>query len=711
MTSNAETVLPPVLTRTRQTFPISKPISDEEGNVSYVYDGVHSKINKNLLHSVTGNLSTWPAYGAGQTILPKRKPCAGTDIKCHRTAKENANTVSKPRYLEQLESYLRRELQSLDLTKVNVQELRLQPYREVFEYFIEDFKTYKQLLSAIKNEYEITLAFQREQIRSLEPLKAMLVSVSERCDKKIQEIREQERLEVKTLKIEKFNLLKVIDKMKEEKSSLQAQISKLQEELDNTFLMYRNECDARKLLISDINELKYQQEDYKLSQDPQEQREDPVTLAIALRVARTDLTNTQVLLNKMIADFGDVVPRRDFENQEKNLAACQQKLTLLQKDFSQLQSEHKSLLEINQQVLQQRDSFCMEVDEMQRSSTPRPTWEKSADVISGGLPRWSQLSLGKSSDQLVDVLLTELGTKILKEKDVFPGMGKRENIPYHLRHEGPVKNLKLSLKDVSNLLKEIWKEKMAIDQQKGKQSSLPEFLLNFLQKKFGDAAIEWSYTLHETCRVQMTNEQMHYFYKVLIGQVEENLYSALLHIHTYLLKELTIADSSNDGLLTREQFRLQLEKVFPLKSANEMQEILDIADSKINPEDGNIPYKSLFTEEENGRPSHFIGMLRNQFLAEKKQYLKELRNKLGNKNVKPEELKAAFLSVDPTIDDQTLDKYVTQAFQVPKDQLEETSPLSPTLLFRHLAAGDIRRIGPAALVEGRLNETKAKLSL
>ncbi|XP_063801348.1 translin-associated factor X-interacting protein 1 isoform X2 [Pseudophryne corroboree] len=658
MTSNAETVLPPVLTRTRQTFPISKPISDEEGNVSYVYDGVHSKINKNLLHSVTGNLSTWPAYGAGQTILPKRKPCAGTDIKCHRTAKENANTVSKPRYLEQLESYLRRELQSLDLTKVNVQELRLQPYREVFEYFIEDFKTYKQLLSAIKNEYEITLAFQREQIRSLEPLKAMLVSVSERCDKKIQEIREQERLEVKTLKIEKFNLLKVIDKMKEEKSSLQAQISKLQEELDNTFLMYRNECDARKLLISDINELKYQQEDYKLSQDPQEQREDPVTLAIALRVARTDLTNTQVLLNKMIADFGDVVPRRDFENQEKNLAACQQKLTLLQKDFSQLQSEHKSLLEINQQVLQQRDSFCMEVDEMQRSSTPRPTWEKSADVISGGLPRWSQLSLGKSSDQLVDVLLTELGTKILKEKDVFPGMGKRENIPYHLRHEGPVKNLKLSLKDVSNLLKEIWKEKMAIDQQ-----------------------------------------------------VEENLYSALLHIHTYLLKELTIADSSNDGLLTREQFRLQLEKVFPLKSANEMQEILDIADSKINPEDGNIPYKSLFTEEENGRPSHFIGMLRNQFLAEKKQYLKELRNKLGNKNVKPEELKAAFLSVDPTIDDQTLDKYVTQAFQVPKDQLEETSPLSPTLLFRHLAAGDIRRIGPAALVEGRLNETKAKLSL
>jgi len=32
-----------------------------------------------------------------------------------------------------------------------------QPYREIFEFFIDNFKTYKPLLSAIKNEYEATL--------------------------------------------------------------------------------------------------------------------------------------------------------------------------------------------------------------------------------------------------------------------------------------------------------------------------------------------------------------------------------------------------------------------------------------------------------------------------------------------------------------------------------------------------------------------------
>lgn len=49
-----------------------------------------------------------------------------------------------------------------------------QAFREVFEYLIEDFKTYKPLLSAIKNEYEMKLSHQREQIRELEPLKVRI---------------------------------------------------------------------------------------------------------------------------------------------------------------------------------------------------------------------------------------------------------------------------------------------------------------------------------------------------------------------------------------------------------------------------------------------------------------------------------------------------------------------------------------------------------
>lgn len=42
-----------------------------------------------------------------------------------------------------------------------------------------------------------------------------------------------------------------------------------------------------------------------------------------------------------------------------------------------------------------------------------------ADVIADGAERWSALSEGKTSDQLVDVLLEEIGAGLLRERDTF----------------------------------------------------------------------------------------------------------------------------------------------------------------------------------------------------------------------------------------------------------------------------------------------------
>ena len=66
------------------------------------------------------------------------------------------------------------------------------------------------------------------------------------------------------------------------------QVEKLQEELAAEYLRYRDECDARKLLVTDINDLKYQQEDMLMSKQSMEdleaeEKDDPVTLKIALR--------------------------------------------------------------------------------------------------------------------------------------------------------------------------------------------------------------------------------------------------------------------------------------------------------------------------------------------------------------------------------------------------------------------------------------------
>lgn len=45
-----------------------------------------------------------------------------------------------------------------------------------------------------------------------------------------------------------------------------------------------------------------------------------------------------------------------------------------------------------------------------------------ADVVAGGPDRWQLLAKGKNSDQLVDVLLEEIGEGLLQEKDFFSGL-------------------------------------------------------------------------------------------------------------------------------------------------------------------------------------------------------------------------------------------------------------------------------------------------
>ncbi|NXS96951.1 TXIP1 protein, partial [Jacana jacana] len=645
--------------------------------------------------SARGHWSTWPAFGCRQIILGNHKPCCAPEER-QSSNKQALLTIPKPRYLEELESYLRKELQSLDPTEKNTQELRLQPYREVFEFFIDNLKTYKPLLSAIKNEYEITLAHQKNTIRALEPLKAMVTTVSDECTQQILALQEKEKDELYLLKQEKQHLLKFIDNMKEEKSSLQTQVEHLQASVTEEYTRYLNEHDARKLLLAKLNEMHNEQLDMTRRQVPDVKGEDVVKLTLALKVARQDITKAQVKLNKMIADYTDVVPRRDFESLEKKYSYLLQEMTILRKDFDQLHKEYKTLLEIHRETEQERDNFCTELQRLQQNCTPRPNWEKCSEVIPGGAERWDSLAEGKTSEQLMDVLLEEIGTRALKEINVFPGRGKGGSVPVYLRHEGEVKNKKLTKKDVVNMLKDIWKEKITLEQQTGKRSSLPEFFLSYLQKKFGDAtAMEWSYTLYENMRLCQSNYVLSSFYDILTGKVGEEQYHSLNKLISSLQKELAACDVLNSGSLTSKQFRQEANSSFPLKRKESIQELVDASRYKLDSTEDPINYMPLFEEDEEGNATPFIAKLRSQYLREKQEYLRQLKNKLGDTTeVKADDLKAAFCFIDPNIDDQTLETYLGLALQAGREEPDQGAVAVETVLER-LLAGDVRRVGPS----------------
>lgn len=58
-----------------------------------------------------------------------------------------------------------------------------------------------------------------------------------------------------------------------------------------------------------------------------------------------------------------------------------------------------------------------------------------------------------------------------------------------------------------------------------------------------------------------------------------------------------------------------------------------------------------------------------------------------------EELKAAFYTIDPGLAEQTLDAYICQAFQVPKEVLDPAASVPVETVIQRLMAGDVKRQG------------------
>ncbi|CAJ1057520.1 translin-associated factor X-interacting protein 1 isoform X1 [Xyrichtys novacula] len=253
----------------------------------------------------------------------------------------------KPQLLRHLESYVNRELQTLSPGDIKFQELKLQIYRNVFGCFIQEFRAYQPLLSAIKKEYESTLAYHQDQIQELEPLRSRLRTVTEECDRKIQACCEEKQAEIGALKNEKQQLQKDLEAMRKREKAMQNVLDRLQAEVSDQYLLYREERDARKLLIWQLNDLT---RDSVKEEDPADKNtisEDLVGLQIALKVCRGDLTKAQEELVKFKAEHWDVVPRRNWDTLTETHTQTLLQLKTLQGDFDQLKKEYDTLLELH----------------------------------------------------------------------------------------------------------------------------------------------------------------------------------------------------------------------------------------------------------------------------------------------------------------------------------------------------------------------------
>ncbi|XP_060779922.1 translin-associated factor X-interacting protein 1 [Neoarius graeffei] len=527
-----------------------------------------------------------------------------------------------------------------------------------------------------------TTVYMQQQIQELEPLRAQMVLLSEQCEERILGLREQERAEITALKQERRHLQQVIESMKEEQRTLQTQVSYLKEDLERQYVLYREERDARRLLIDNISSMRDSPEEPGSSQD-----ENPVDLKLALDVCREDLNKAQTELNHFHAEYGDVVPRRDWENLERMYQENLVKLETLQSDFNQMKTEYDALLNLHQQISTQTDSL------QRKASTPRPRWEQCADVLGSG-DRCSELFEGQSSQNRLEILLKELKSMGLEQKDFFTGLGSSSDVPIYLRYEGQQKNLRLKKADVIRVLKDIWRKKASEDEKMDESSDLKEFLHQYLLKQHEEKAGQWAYSLLDGIKRYLEDDFIGLFYDILQGKVDESVYHGQTYLLSHLLKVLIQSDSTESGLLSTPQFSEALRTTFPLKGDQDIEELVLAAQSELQTSEGSIAYQRLYTEDTDGKQSDFLGLVKKQALAEKRLYICQLREQLeGKEKVGVEDLRAVFKTIDPTLDSETLDCYLSMAFQT-KELHEHTTLLDAEVALQRLSAANVSRAGP-----------------
>ncbi|CAL8313749.1 unnamed protein product [Boreogadus saida] len=254
----------------------------------------------------------------------------------------------KPRLLEELQEFVRRELHPIQEDPQS-QDLKLQVYRNAFCRFIEEFRNYQPLLGAIKKEYENALADLQNQIRELKPLQTRVLLVTEECNRKILARWEDGEAQVSALEEDKRLLLKDMEDMREQEERQNAVVSRLQSDLAGQYRQYREEKDSRSLLL-----LKYSM--CRCAAEPDEEAcdipaydedKDPVKLKIALKVCRKDLSDTEGELNKIKSEYWGVVPRQDWDALEEAHKRTLLQLQDVQRDFDQLKSERDTLKEVH----------------------------------------------------------------------------------------------------------------------------------------------------------------------------------------------------------------------------------------------------------------------------------------------------------------------------------------------------------------------------
>ncbi|GBP31952.1 Translin-associated factor X-interacting protein 1 [Eumeta japonica] len=566
----------------------------------------------------------------------------------------------------------------------------LEIYRDAYKKVIEKTVTYSNILSEIKSAYENAIEVRNERITQFIAQDRIfgITARKKDIDANIKSL-EKER---KTLKQEKLELSAKI-------SALSKEIEKMKDEKFSEHLELMKERDARYNLYWENVELQQKLQELQSAgvSTAHDARADPVLLRIALDRCREQLSITQKDLKKMTDEYAETVPRREYDALQATLCDDARALQTMREQFSALQEKHKKILACKNSLEEELTETKERVSELERAGTPRPQWDVCGDFIGGGRARWRQLARGLSSREALLALLKELGPAATTQHlEHFDGLGTDPVIPPYLRYEGQVRNLRLSRREVSVIINDIWLGKI----EHGRGMSMQDYVTKYFEDRYQQPSVraEWAYNLCSGAEQMLDEPQVKLFWGILHGHLSEDIYLAY-RTQWYTFRDNLYKQSRDGENINMDEFERATKATFPLKSEVDIKNIIDVVRKQLKMKIVNVTVNldKLFQENDEGfdRCELARELFRQRQVAQDK-YVREVLAELGGRRVGPiadHQLKRAFAIVDPAIDHVRMEYNIRWVFSQRDTTSTSTCPLPLRTVAMRLASGNIERMG------------------
>lgn len=185
-------------------------------------------------------------------------------------------------------------------------------------------------------------------------------------------------------------------------------------------------------------------------------------LKLQLIRQRKKLFSFVELLIKTELSYENIVQRIDYDNLFDKQNQLTREYNLLKNEYQHLGQTCLYLINKTHDLIDERNKYYNEWQGNKSLLTPRPDWDKVSNVIDGGIERWKILSNGKSSEQLVDVLIQEImhgnQSESINELDYFDALGDDISVLSFLRMptNNRIFNRRMRQHMTGILIKEIW---------------------------------------------------------------------------------------------------------------------------------------------------------------------------------------------------------------------------------------------------------------